>query len=237
MEPITTYSLTLLKTIGKISKITTNYHQFFLNNTIRNTVIALGITKQRIYKPYRRSRGGTIFHGIRTMSHLDSFRPKGPHFSNGVTGTLDSFRSKGPDYDNLIYVDKTSATSIKQHTERVNIMLTNVQSIKSKELQLYKAIKEENIDLCVVMETWLSNKIEDETWVKCTVLNNDNLKRANVNRIGRKGGGIALIYCNNFKARHLEDANQMSFEYAIWGLQHKWIKITIIVIYRPLYSK
>ena len=42
-------------------------------------------------------------------------------------------------------------------------MLTNVQSMKSKELQLYKVIKEENINLCVVTEMWLSNKIEDDT--------------------------------------------------------------------------
>ena len=95
-------------------------------------VIALGIGKQRIYKPYRRSRGGTIFHRIRTMSHLDSLRPKGPHFGNGATCTLDPFRSKAPDYGNLIYVVKTSVTGIKQHSERVTIMLTNVQSIKSK---------------------------------------------------------------------------------------------------------
>ena len=113
--------------------------------------------KQRIYKPYRRSRGGTIFHRIRTMSHLDSLRPKGPHFGNGATGTLDPFRSKGLDYDNLIYVAKTSVTGIKQQSKRVNIMLTNVQSIKSKELQLYKVIKEENIELCVVTEMWLQN--------------------------------------------------------------------------------
>ena len=149
---------------------------------------------------------------------------------------MDSFRPKGPDFGNLIYVDKTGTTGIKQHTERVNSMLTNVQSIKSKELQLYKVIKEENIDLCVVKEMWLSNKIEDETWVKCTVLNNDNLKLGNVNQIGRKGGGIALIYCNNFKVRHLEDANWMSFEYAMWGLQHKGINMTIMAIYRPPYS-
>ena len=160
MEPITTYSLTLLKTIGKISKIRANYHRFFLNNTIRNTVIALGIRKQKMYTPCRRSRGGTIINRISTM-----IRPKETHFSNGETGIWDSFRSKGPDYGNLIYVDKTSATVIKQHTEKVNIMLTNVQSIKSKELQLSKVIKEENINLCVVTETWLSNKIEVDTWV------------------------------------------------------------------------
>ena len=194
-------------------------------------VIALGIRKQKIYTPYRRSRGGTIINRIKTM-----IRPKETQLSNNETGTWDSFRSKGPDYANLIYVDKTSATGIKQHTEKVNITLTNIQSNKSKELQLYKVIKEENINLCVVTEMWLSNKIEDDTWVKCTILNNDNLKLANVNRIGRKGGGIALVYCNNLKVRHLEDANQMSFQYAIWELQHKGIKMTIIVIYRPSFS-
>ena len=115
-------------------------------------------------------------------------------------------------------------------------MLTNTQSIKSKELQLHKVIQEENIDLCVVTETWLSNNVEDDTWVKCSVLNNDNLKLANVNRISRKGGGTALVYSNNLKVIHLEDANKMSFEYAIWGLEHKGIKMTIVAIYRPPYS-
>ena len=146
--------------------------------------------------PYRRSRGGTIINRIRTMIRSNEMQ-----FSNTETGTWDSFRSKGPDYGNLIYVEKTSATGIKQHTEKVNIMLTNVQSINSKELQLYKVIKEENINLCVVTEMWLSNKIEDDRWVKCSVLNNDNLKLANVNRIHRKGGGIALVYCNNLKVK------------------------------------
>ena len=65
-------------------------------------------------------------------------RPNETHFSNRETGMWDLFRSKGPGYGNLIYVDNTSATGIKHHTEKVNIMLTNVQSIKSKELQLNK---------------------------------------------------------------------------------------------------
>ena len=163
-------------------------------------------------------------------------RSKGMQFSNRETNTWDSSRSKRPDYGNLIYVEKTSTTGIKQHIEQINIMLTNAQSIKSKELQLYKVIQEENIELCVVTETWLSNNVEDDTWVKCSVLNNDNLKLANVNRISRKGGGIALVYSNNLKVRHLEDANRMSFKYAIWGLEHKGTKMTIVAFYRPPYS-
>ena len=62
------------------------------------------------------------------------------------------------------------------------------------------------------------------------MLNNDNLKLAHVNRISRKGGGITLVYGNNLKVIHLEDANKMSFEYAIWGLEHKGTKMTIAAI-------
>ena len=168
--------------------------------------MTLGIRRQKMYIPYQRSRGGTIINKIRTIIRSNY---------NRETSTWDSFRSKKPDYSNLIYVKRTSTTGIKQHTEKMNIMLTNIQSIKSKELQLYKVIQEENIDLCVVTETWLSNNVEDDTWVKCSVLNNNNLKLANVNRISRKGGGIALVYSNNLKVIHLEDANEMSFEYAV----------------------
>ena len=66
MESFTTYSLTLQKTIGTISKIRANYHLFSLNNTIRNKVIALGIRKHKMYTPYRRSRGGSTINRIRT---------------------------------------------------------------------------------------------------------------------------------------------------------------------------
>ena len=163
-------------------------------------------------------------------------RSNGMQLNNRERSTWDSFRSKRPDYGNLIYVERTSTTGIKQHMEKINIMLTNAQSIKSKELQLHKVIQEENIDLCVVTETCLSNNVEDDTWVKCSVLNNDNLKLANVNRISRKGGGIALVYSNNLKVIHYEDANKMSFEYAIWELEHKGTQMTIIAIYRPPYS-
>ena len=64
-------------------------------------VIALGIRKQKMYIPYRRSRGGTIINKIRTM-----IRSNETHFNNRETGTWDSFRSKGPDYGNLKYVEK-----------------------------------------------------------------------------------------------------------------------------------
>ena len=70
MESFTTYSFTLPKSIGTMSKISANYHLFSLNNTIRNRVTALGIRKHKMFTPYRRSRGGFTRHRIRT--HIGS---------------------------------------------------------------------------------------------------------------------------------------------------------------------
>ena len=63
------YSSIMLKSIGKISKVVTNYHLSSLNNTIRIKIISLGIRKQRNTEPYRRSRGGrgSFFHKINTI--------------------------------------------------------------------------------------------------------------------------------------------------------------------------
>ena len=66
MESFTTYSLTLLKSIGTMSKIRANYHLFSLNNTIRNKVTVLGIRMDKKFTPYRRSRGGSTVNRIKT---------------------------------------------------------------------------------------------------------------------------------------------------------------------------
>ena len=63
-----TYSSIILWTIKRTAKTATNYHLFPLDHTMRSTVIALSIRKQRNHKSYRRGRGGrTIVHGISTI--------------------------------------------------------------------------------------------------------------------------------------------------------------------------
>ena len=56
------YISIMLKSIGKISKVVTNYH-------LRSKIISLGIRKQRNNEPYRRSRGGGgyFLHKINTI--------------------------------------------------------------------------------------------------------------------------------------------------------------------------
>ena len=66
MEVFTTYSSAVLKSTGKMSRISANYHLFSLNDIIRNRATALGIRRQKMYTSYRRSRGGSTIHRIRT---------------------------------------------------------------------------------------------------------------------------------------------------------------------------
>ena len=84
MESITTYSSTLLKSIGKMSKMMSNYHRFYLKNSIRNNVMTLGIRRQKMYIPYQRSRGGTIINKIRTIIRSNGMQP-----NNRGTSTWD----------------------------------------------------------------------------------------------------------------------------------------------------
>ena len=52
------YSSTVLRNIGTLAKLIQNYSLFDLENTVRSTVINLGIRKRWTDKPYRRSRAG-----------------------------------------------------------------------------------------------------------------------------------------------------------------------------------
>ena len=56
-------------------------------------------------------------------------------------------------------------------------------------------ISDHNPDFVLVAETWLTNNQSDNIWLEGTCLNKDHLRMLTNNRVGQKGGGIALI-CN-----------------------------------------
>ena len=61
------------------------------------------------------------------------------------------------------------------------IVLVNAQSLRSKDLLLHEYIKEDNIDICIVTETWIQNR-EDKVWCEISALNNDNLMLHIINK-------------------------------------------------------
>ena len=56
------------------------------------------------------------------------------------------------------------------------------------------------------------------------------------NRIGKRGGGLALISRSYLKTRKIMEGNQKMFQHAIWKVETHGNSVTCIVIYRPLYS-
>ena len=96
------------------------------------------------------------------------------------------------------------------------IGLVNAQSLRSKNLLLYEYIKEDNIDICIVIEAWKQNREKDKAWCEISAHNNDNLMLHNINREMHRGGGLAPISKSNLTISNLEIDKSNSFEAAKW---------------------
>ena len=107
---------------------------------------------------------------------------------------------------NLINI-KTSIKSVSNYLE-VRIATVNVQSVKNKDLILHQHMCDNEIDLCVLTETWLSSKQNDKTWQSCTPLNNDPFRISISNRTGQSGGGLALVYNKEINVTKVSEENK-----------------------------
>ena len=121
--------------------------------------------------------------------------------------------------------------------DNMQLALINAQSLRSKELILYDYIREDNIDICIVTETWIQNREEEKAWCDTSALNNGNLMLHNINREMHRGGGLALISQSNLTISNLEIDKPNSFKAAKWKVSLLGKSITLIAIYRPPYSK
>ena len=127
-----------------------------------------------------------------------------------------SRKQQNPRYANLsnpINI-KTSTKSGSNYLD-VKIATANVQSIKNKDLILHQHICDNEIDLCVLTETWLGNKQNDNIWKSCTPLNNDPFRISISKRMGQSGGGLALVYNKVIKVTKISEQNRQTFPYAI----------------------
>ena len=74
----------------------------------------------------------------------------------------------------------------------MQIAVINAQSLRSIELLLYDYIRGDDIDICIVTETWIQNREDEKAWCDISALNNDNLMLHNINRETCRGGGWHL---------------------------------------------
>ena len=106
-----------------------------------------------------------------------------------------------------------------------------MQSLKPKELQVSDLINDYSLDFLLLTETWLNDK--HKQWKDCTILDKDGLSLSTADRVGRKGGGLALIHKTAYNTKLLDKGIRPTFEHATWELKTKKVTLAIHGIYHP----
>ena len=137
------------------------------------------------------------------------------------------FKQSGCNLNNVISIKKQG------HKPNNNIIFgtCNVQSVRLKELQVSELISDYSLDFLLLTETWLNDK--HTQWKDCTALNRDGLSLSTSDRVGRKGGSLALIHKSAYKTKLIDKGSRPTFEHASWELRIKNVNLVIHGIYHP----
>ena len=113
----------------------------------------------------------------------------------------------------------------KQHKSYQNVVfgMINIRSIKWKEEILSEVIKDEDLYVLFVTETWLK-------WIQMD--NNHDLHCADRPSVHR-GGVLALITKKECKAKFIQGGITRTFEYGLWELTSGRSNIILLGIYHP----
>ena len=135
------YSSTALRNISILAKLTQNYSLFNLENTVRSTVINLGIRKRWTDKPYRRSRAGkNIFWQIHSFMTNQAKCKQ----ANGT----------GINWANITSI-KTSSVKTTNTDLLLHCVTINCWSVVNKSADLKLDIADSNLDMCALTKTWI----------------------------------------------------------------------------------
>ena len=182
---------------------------------MRRWVIELGIRKYP--RPYRRLRGGCkIFHRIATISIAITTRVK-----PNSTRTIDHMNLKAfkqQNNENIVL----SGTSL-------NCVLANCRSIINRTQELQLETKENNLDICVLTETWMKPDDNLTHLHMCP----DGYKSLSLSRQNCIGGGIAIMFRNYLNIKEGNRYEFTSMECTDYILTLPRITIKLGVIYRP----
>ena len=108
----------------------------------------------------------------------------------------------------------------------------NAQSVRNKSADIISSIVDNNIDICVITETFLKD-YDNVTRNDITPLSYNFL---DITRNNRPGGGIGLLFRDNFKLRISNSGTENSFEYVEWTFNSLNKSFLLVAIYRPPYS-
>lgn len=126
------------------------------------------------------------------------------------------------------------APVIYDHNKCFTLCLANVRSLNTSSEELLVQLIENEVDLCVMTETWINN---DNVRV-AAIFKENGFNLINEQRVNRRGGGIGLLHKDNIKSSIIDKGEKSSFEYVVWNVEISKTEIfKILVVYRTPYSQ
>ena len=114
----------------------------------------------------------------------------------------------------------------------LSFCLMNTRSVKNKTAMLMDYICDLKADLYAMTETWLAEN-DASVWVE---LIPDGYNLLDQPRVGRRGGGTGLLYCNDLRVKKVESGEENSFEFSEWIISSIGHDMRLFIIYRLPYS-
>ena len=138
--------------------------------------------------------------------------------------------------NNLVHI-KTSKFNVSKQTQGTPDMLRfaviNARSLKNKTAVFADHIIEQNIDVCVVTETWLKDK---DTASIADICQSGYAFKSFPCPSNRMGGGTAVMFNSSLNVSLSRGGDMQSFEYSEWNFSIAHRSIKLIAVYRPPYS-
>ena len=110
----------------------------------------------------------------------------------------------------------------------------NCRSIRSKVLQIFDYIIENNIDIALVQETWL-RKVDTAIAVQSKEYN-FKIEQVRKPRILDIGGGVTMLFKSKVKLKKVKTETFASFEHITCSAKMKVSNIYFSTVYYPGYS-
>ncbi|XP_059899104.1 uncharacterized protein LOC132450927 [Gadus macrocephalus] len=147
---------------------------------------------------------------------------KGPESADQPkTITIDNSKRKGPE-------------NAKNASEPDKYGLLNINNIKLNADHLRKLISVNGLGFMLITETWLDGTNDDVLTDSCP----GGFKEIHVNRLGKKGGGVALIYSERYSVSQQSFEFISVFEYLAFTINEpNKADILVVIVYRPPLSK
>ena len=102
--------------------------------------------------------------------------------------------------------------------------------MKNKQQEILDTIRQNNIDILVITESWIRKDIDDHI-ITAACPSTHTWKSSP--RVGRRGGGIVFIYDRRFSHVTFQTIQRESYEAARLVLHNQPTSIDIVDLYRP----